>query len=140
MKLPHVRDRVSRWLWLPPARTSPREARGFMRAVCEDWGIDETIISDALVVVTQLVTCAVVRAQAPCVVRVARAGAGLRIDVNDDCPCPMPIPGRGPVDLAGPCAVGIRLVDGLTAAWGVTDRGPGKSVWAVVKADPAAST
>jgi hypothetical protein len=59
----------------------------------------------------------VVRARTPCVVRVAPAGAGLRIDVEDDCPCPMPIPGRGPVDLACPRAVGLRLVGGLTAAW-----------------------
>jgi hypothetical protein len=110
-------------VWLPSERRSPREARELVRAVCEDWGIDETISDDAFVVVTELVTNAVVRARTPCVVRVAPAGAGLRIDVEDDCPCPMPIPGRGPVDLAGP----VRS-------------GPGKLVWAVLVTDPASSS
>ncbi len=103
-----------------------------MRAVCEDWGIDEKLSDDALVVVTELATIAVVRARTPCVVRVAPAGAGLRIDVEDDCPCPMPIPGRGPVDLACPRVVGLRLVGGLTAAWVWQIGAPGKLVWAVL--------
>jgi anti-sigma regulatory factor (Ser/Thr protein kinase) len=132
-----VLDGGSQLLWLPPERTSPREARAFVRAVCQDWGIDETLCADALVVVTELVTNAVLRAQTPCVVRVARAGSGLRIDVEDECPSPMPIPGRGPVDPAGPRAVGLRLVGGMTAAWGVADRAPGKLVWAVLVTDPA---
>jgi hypothetical protein len=132
-----VLDRRSQQLWLSPARTSPREARKFVRAVCEDWGIDEALCGEALVVVSEFVTNAVIRAQTPCVVRVARAGVGLRIDVDDNCSCPMPIPGRGPVDSAGPRSIGLRLVGGLTAAWGVADRDPGKSVWAVLVTDPA---
>jgi hypothetical protein len=58
-------------VWLPSERTSPREARELVRAVCEDWGIDETISDDAFVVVTELVTNAVVRARTP-------ASSGLR--------------------------------------------------------------
>jgi hypothetical protein len=126
-------------LWLPPERTSPREAREFVRAVCEAWGIDETRSGGALVVVTELVTNAAVRARTASVVRVARAGVSLRIDVEDSSPRPMPIPGRGPVDLSGPRGLGLQLVGGLTAAWGVADRAPGKLVWAILAPDPASS-
>jgi hypothetical protein len=132
-----IRGRRGHQLWLPPARTSPRRAREFVRAVCVDWGIDETRCGGALVVITELVTNAAVRARTSCVVRIARAGVGLRIDVEDSSPRPMPIPGRGPVDLAGPRALGLRLVGGLTAVWGVVDRAPGKLVWAVLAPDPA---
>jgi anti-sigma regulatory factor (Ser/Thr protein kinase) len=136
--VPQAYDEGSRWLWLPPVRTSPREARELVRAVCTSWGVDEAIASDALIVVTVLVTNVVVHARTPCIVRVARAGTDLRIDVSDECPHPLPIPGRGPVDLAGPRAVGMRLVNRLAAAWGVTDRAPGKAVWAVLRTDSTA--
>jgi anti-sigma regulatory factor (Ser/Thr protein kinase) len=136
--VPHAHDEGSRWLWLPPVRTSPREARELVRAVCTGWGVDAAVASDAMIVVTVLVTNAVVHARTPCVVRVARAGTDLRIEVNDECSHSLPIPGRGPVDLAGPRAVGIRLVNRLAAAWGVTDRAPGKAVWAVLRAGSTA--
>jgi DNA-binding response OmpR family regulator len=101
-------------------------ARRFVADHCRVWGCED-IVHDAELVVTELVTNALVHAQTRCEVRVRRRDRFLRIEVMDE--------GDGTPDLlaAGEHAEhgrGLVLVSAVGSAWGVEARPPaGKMVW-----------
>jgi serine phosphatase RsbU (regulator of sigma subunit)/anti-sigma regulatory factor (Ser/Thr protein kinase) len=87
---------------------------------------------DAELVVSELVTNAILHAGAPVDVSLAVAGRTVRIEVRD----PVRVsPVRG---LAGADAMtgrGLGLVAALTSGWGTEPRGDGKVVWAELSLD-----
>jgi CheY-like chemotaxis protein len=104
-------------------------ARGFVEDRCREWGL-EHVIDDALLVVSELVTNAVLHARSSAELRLVPGEETLRIEVADE--------GR-----AGPDPVlasaddehgrGLLLVAVLSAAWGTEARTDGgKVVWADV--------
>lgn len=72
-------------------------------------------------------------------VRVTRGGGRLQVEVDDAAPT-SPILTRAPDDAED--GRGLRIVDALADAWGVTPRacGIGKTVWAVIPYGPANET
>ena len=111
---------------LEPTETSSAAAREFVRRYCEEWGL-APLVDAALVVVSELVTNAIVHAHSSCEVRLVRKPNLLRIEVVDG--------GRGVPDLQAPDVDseggrGMLLTSAYSAAWGVDSVPRAKVVWA----------
>ena len=102
-------------------------ARQFLRDHCRDWSCPG-VLDDALVVVTELVTNALVHAGPFCELRAVLSGGVLRLQVSDS-GVGMPDP-RAATD-TDEGGRGLLLVNALCAAWGtVALPAGGKVVWA----------
>lgn len=75
-------------LRLPPESTSAGLARDFTAAVCESLGLGEIATYDACLVVTEVVTNAVLHARTEIELRVTGDPTGVRIEVEDRTPVP----------------------------------------------------
>ena len=105
--------------------TSVAEARHFVAATLGRWGC-ERLIDDAQLVVSELVTNAVIHAHTPAHLVVTLRVGRLRIEVTDGghgSLRPQPWDGRR---LGGR---GLLIVDRLAERWGVAHDTDGKSVW-----------
>ncbi|GAA2117425.1 ATP-binding protein [Streptomyces synnematoformans] len=110
-------------------------ARAQLRKALARWGMAELEFA-AVVVLSELVTNAVVHARVPpgrgVLTRFVPLEDGVRIEVHDASD-EWPVP-RVPDESGG---YGLTLVDELSARWGVAERGGvGKCVWAVITAAP----
>lgn len=101
--------------------------RAFIRDICASWGCPQ-LAEQAALVVSELVTNAIVHAHSACEVRASRTASTLRIEVLDG--------GGGDPNprlptLDAESGRGLLLVSALSAAWGVdaVDEGR-KRVWA----------
>jgi|ABEF01.1.fsa_nt_gi anti-sigma regulatory factor (Ser/Thr protein kinase) len=112
-------------LELRPEPASPGLARAFVRQLLADWGVEAGIADDAELLVTELVTNAVVHARTSVHVEIHRDGDRLRFAVSDGSsrqvqlriPSPEAVTGRG-----------IYLLDLLSPGWGVVTTAGGKTV------------
>ena len=126
-------------LW-PSVACSVGGARGFVAAHLDAWGLSQ-LADSAVLVVSELVTNAVVHAQSPyetlIATRLERLECGVRIEVHDRSGSK---PERRDASADDESGRGLALVDALTGGhWGVSDRdGPGKMLWAVCADDGAA--
>ncbi|MET9729466.1 SpoIIE family protein phosphatase [Streptomyces sp. NPDC006458] len=124
---------------------APAAARGLARGAFRQWtelgvpGADllgERLAGDALVVVSELVTNAVVHAgtDVELACRLEPDSAALVVEVSDRHPArpPADVPGDGQE-----YGRGLRLVAGLAESWGVTYRRGAKTVWARLGAEDA---
>jgi len=104
------------------------EARRFVAERCDDWDCGE-MVNDAMVVVSELVTNAVVHAHSGCEVRARIAASSvLRLEVIDAGPGTPDPQVATEEDEHGR---GLVLVSALSAAWGVDSLPDGrKLVWA----------
>jgi anti-anti-sigma regulatory factor/anti-sigma regulatory factor (Ser/Thr protein kinase) len=126
---PYLRDE----LVLAPIRTAAAAARAFVREVLDYWQLalrDNTLVDRAVLVVSELVTNAVLHARTELRLRLELRGDLLHLAVRDGNP-------RMLVIMPGPEAEGGRglwLVDQLARAWGV-NRHPdgGKVVWCTLR-------
>ncbi len=107
-------------------------SRRFVVDHCVEWG-RPGVAENAAIVVSELVTNALVHARAACELTVGLRGDVLRIEVADHVR-------RRPVapDVALDCehGRGLLLVSLLCTAWGSEPRDDGKSVWAELRAAP----
>lgn len=110
---------------LPAHPTSSRAARRFVTEALSRWGCTEAV-DDAVLLVSELVTNAVLHARAPVDLVVRRSRGAIRIEVFDEGQG-TPEPQFGPPDATG--GRGLGLVHAVATRWGVDDRPPGKSVW-----------
>ncbi|WP_067015264.1 ATP-binding protein [Streptomyces dysideae] len=112
---------------------SPAQARRLTRARLNGWSVCEDTCDSAALVVSELVTNAIVHTASSHIVCELHDGADLlRIAVRDE--------GCAPGELGGPHPSGPRseeergrgllLVDALCHAWGALQHGPGLLVWA----------
>lgn len=130
------RHEYSASLALGPDHASVAVARRFIAERCLEWGCPE-LVEDAKLVLTELVTNALVHAGTRCAVRAQYAGGLLRVEVVDH--------GGGRPDPKDPGHFddhgrGLLLVSALCAAWGVDGRPDGrKIVWAELSAPPVLS-
>jgi len=86
-------------------------------------------IDDAILVISELVTNAVIHAKTAASVVVEMAQTEIAVAVHDGSQAlPALIPFSG--ERAG--GVGLRVVDALTREWGWTSAASGKKVWAVL--------
>ena len=107
------------------------DARAMAAGALLAWACPEPVIEDAVVVISELVTNAVLHAAPPVRLRLALAsppeGRTVRIEVTDGSVLPPEV--RSP-STSAPGGRGLRIVDALTARHGVLLSTDGKTVWA----------
>ncbi len=89
---------------------------------------EETVYT-ARLLVTELVSNAVLHGRGTVVLTVAREPAGVRVEVHDESPRPPVVLHRSPMAEHG---AGLRLVSAMAGSWGtepLADGHPGKRVW-----------
>lgn len=124
---------------LDPA--SPRRARWYVDEALVHRGVDDRTRETVRLLVSEVVTNAVLHARSDCHVAVEVGATDIRVEVDDESPEP-PVPGS-----ADPSAVtgrGLHFLDELSTAWGWTatdSDGTGKCVWfEVARADVVPTT
>ncbi|MFJ5936503.1 ATP-binding protein [Streptomyces sp. NPDC093071] len=97
-------------------------------------GADEPLAETLVLIISELVTNAVVHTGCPAVLRMLFAAeGGVRVEVADISDCP-PRPRRAEGDDTN--GRGLELVDGLADRWGWQPEGVGKSIWCEVDRAP----
>jgi anti-sigma regulatory factor (Ser/Thr protein kinase) len=110
---------------LPVSVTTPAQARAFVTEAVER-AIAPVPVDDLTLVVSELVTNAVVHGAGEVVVDVTIHDAGIRVEVADAAPEVKPI---APV-VDGESGRGLLLVSRLAHRWGVRRHDSGKVFWA----------
>lgn len=108
----------------PVQLSSAHAARGFVRR--EVAGFSESMVEATLLLVSELVTNAVLHARSSVSVEVKHLRRGVRVEVTDMSPLPPVLLPRS--DTAGG-GRGMALVDAVSTRWGVTAIPNGKTVW-----------
>lgn len=112
-------------LTLDPEPTSVSRARRWLSRQLEQWGLED-LDYDMSVVLSELVTNAVLYARTPITIAVKR-NANVRLEVADSSPVLPNLRGYGAENTTGR---GLHLVSALASAWGCQQTGTGKYVWA----------
>jgi hypothetical protein len=122
---------------LDAATTSPRRARQFIVKTLDAWG-RHALVDPAALLVSELVTNAVVHARTPVDVVVVRMDAGdrgpVRVEVRD---LSDTTPRPAPLSLDSLSGRGLTLVAALASRWGVEPDAEGKRVWFELADRPA---
>lgn len=122
-----------RQLRLPCDPASGRLARRLVAQTCREWGIS-SMISDAMVVASELTENMVHHARSEGWLRLALRGKMLTVAVADSDPR---LPRLRVPGLRAAGGRGLVLVDKLSRKWGTASRFPhGKVVWAVLTVSP----
>jgi anti-sigma regulatory factor (Ser/Thr protein kinase) len=114
---------------LPTFTGAPAAAREWARrSGCREHALE--MLDDALLLISELVTNAVLHGGPPIVLAIDCDGEGLHVRVRDGSPAE---PRRRSADADAEGGRGLTLVELLTTTWGVApvadQRGPGKEVW-----------
>ncbi|WP_243866319.1 ATP-binding protein [Actinophytocola oryzae] len=120
-------------LRLAERSSSAAVARQFTRSTLARWqnGTRGEHVEDAVLVVSELVTNALLHGHGTPLVRLLGSGDRIRVEICDDSPL-LPIAPR--VTPSG--GLGLRVVEQLSSAWGASRRGRGKVVWCELPAAP----
>jgi anti-sigma regulatory factor (Ser/Thr protein kinase) len=102
------------------------EARRLVAGYLHDRGEEDGEV--AVLLVSELVTNAILYGRAPLELRAHTEGSALRVEVRDQEPASPPVL-RGDVDLAEVGGRGLQLVDTLADRWGWSAEDHGKVVW-----------
>lgn len=117
---------VQRWV-LPTDLTAAFSARRHVEGACE--GMSADTVDTARLLVTELVSNAVLHAEGAVVLTIANDHEGIRVEVHDQSPrMPVILEGQPPLEHGN----GLRLVAALATSWGADTAGdihPGKLVW-----------
>lgn len=116
-------------LQLPPDHAAAARARRFVADTMREWGCDDAI-PDAELLVSELVTNAVLHARSATRLTIERDGATLRFSVYDTSPTRPRLRDYGPEAVTGR---GLLLVDRIARRWGVDPQAAGKCVWFEVR-------
>jgi anti-sigma regulatory factor (Ser/Thr protein kinase) len=112
-------------LILPPAGTSPSRARTFVGAQLREW--DLLACEDAaLLLVSELVTNALLHARTDMEVRLSRSDGCVRLEVKDGS---VQAPTTRRFSINAGTGRGLHLVASVAQNWGVRLENGGKSVW-----------
>lgn len=119
-------------LMLPNDPESAGRARETTRLALRAAGLPDDHVERAALLVSELVTNAVVHAASDVRIRVS-ARPVTRVEVEDDNPrLPDPQPPLSPstsMDALEPGGLGLTIVEGLASRWGADRRSQGKVVW-----------
>ena len=114
-------------LQLPHTAQSVRRARRTIAAFLDPTEVPGAVLDDVLLLVSELVTNAVVHAGSPAVVRLDADPDRIKVAVADSEPQKvLSVTDPGPSSSSGR---GVLLVDRLAARWGVEPQRTGKVVW-----------
>lgn len=110
---------------LPPTTESVPVARGFVRRVLDESGVD---VDTAVLLVSEVVTNAVLHARSPftVVATVVSDRAVARIEVTDGSPVAPRVHAFSSMSATGR---GLRMLQRLSLAWGVEPTESGKTIW-----------
>ncbi|MFH9004905.1 SpoIIE family protein phosphatase [Streptomyces afghaniensis] len=140
-----VKERARAYATLPGSSLAPGSARALVRAAITEWTglglpgaehLTDRLADDALLVVSELVTNAVVHAGTDVRLECRLEGddkdtAALLVEVSDHHPSRAPRGGEPETPHDTPeYGRGLRLVGALSEAWGITYRTGRKTVWA----------
>lgn len=89
-------------------------------------GVDEPLADTLVLLISELVTNAVVHTGCPAVLRMLFGGPGVRVEVMDTSDCP---PARRHAEDSETSGRGLELVDGLADRWGWQREATGKRIW-----------
>jgi anti-sigma regulatory factor (Ser/Thr protein kinase) len=117
-------------LRLAERNTSAALARQFTRATLTGWQ-SESAHDDIVLVVSELVTNALLHGHGAPVVRLLEEADRIRVEVCDDSPL-LPVSHR----VSPASGLGLRVVEQLSSAWGSSRRGRGKVVWCELATAP----
>jgi CheY-like chemotaxis protein len=125
-----ARGRQAASLRLGPHTADVALARGFLVAHCERWGCVD-LLDDAQLVVTELVTNALVHGGSHCDLAIVYRDRWLRIEIQD-------FGSGGPdlqaVDVESEGGRGLLIVSAMTESWGVQPLpAEGKVIWAELR-------
>ena len=120
-------------LHLPADPTSARRARRFIGEFCAAAQLPADVCQTAALLVSELVTNAVVHGRTSATIEVHRPAETLRVAVVDNNPELPPI-GNMP-DLTAESGRGLLIVSMLAHRWGVERLGDGKAVWFELRVD-----
>ncbi|MCA1712834.1 MAG: SpoIIE family protein phosphatase [Actinobacteria bacterium] len=112
---------------LPAHGRSASEARRIIEAAVEEAQLTD-LVDEALLLVTELVTNAIVHAGTELELLVSTDGPTLRVEVSDRSPGAIPVVRDQPSETREG-GRGIFLLDALATEWGTRHFGSGKSVW-----------
>ena len=118
---------------LPPEPTSARACRRFLLSTLEEWDADE-FADDAVLLLSELVTNAVLHAGTEIDVEVQLDGDVLRIEVGDGDPR---LPTVRHYSLLSGTGRGLALVAETARSWDVEALPSGKRVWFELEASGA---
>ena len=113
-------------LTLPAALHSVRLARTFMRQHCAEHRLPDGVCDDAVLLISELVSNAVLHGRSEVQLWVGRKGRCLHVSVHDE---NSRHPARVREDPDALDGRGLALVAELASAWGVQDDPTGKAVW-----------
>jgi anti-sigma regulatory factor (Ser/Thr protein kinase) len=112
----------------------PKKARHFVASVLEDWGVPN-LTANAELIVSELVTNAILHGHSCCVVSIKRDLDHVRIEVEDESGESPPV--QHDLELTAPTGRGLILVDALSSSWGWEPSPVGKVVWANISQEVA---
>src|SRR5947209_11229767 len=112
---------------LPPCPEAPLTARGLLAEALVECGHSKKLRDDAQLVLSELVTNAVIHARTRVSVFIHSDPAGVRLAVRDFDRRRPTHTERGPSTGLG---MGLRLVESLAVDWGIQPTADGKTVWA----------
>ena len=101
-------------------------ARCFVADTLNSWGLEQ-LVEDGSIVVSELVTNAIIHAESDFAVSLSSHGDAVRLSVHDHSPAIPVMRTPLPVAISGR---GLRLITALTRRWGADLVGDGKVVWA----------
>lgn len=145
-------DELARRTALPRVKAAAGAARNFLTAVAADWRLPQEVAETLRLLVSELVTNAVLHAAAPAgaadAVRVEVnlvAGSVVVLAVSDEDPTapteralPTARQVKSAKGTAGIGGAGLAVVKALSAGFGTVSRDSGKTVWCVVPVAPGA--
>ena len=114
---------------LPPTAEAVPQARRFARTTLDGWGLD-SFEEAASLLVSELVTNAVLHARTQVTVSLLDHGEQLVLSVGDGSPV-LPVQRRHSREAA--TGRGLLLLDRYASGYGVARGGSGKQVWAVLR-------
>jgi anti-sigma regulatory factor (Ser/Thr protein kinase) len=113
-------------LRLPLSVESPARARSFLSEALTRWGY-ESIRDEAVIVVSELATNAVIHARREASLTVSARPGAVRVAVADG---DSVLPVKGEPSVFAPSGRGLIIVERLSSEWGAQTTETGKSVWA----------
>jgi PAS domain S-box-containing protein len=123
-------------LAVPPVAESVASVRRFAHNALTSWDIPVAVIGDLILVVSELVTNAILHSRSPIELRLSRTSDRIVVAVHDGSTA---VPRRLQSNLEAEHGRGLHLVSAISDQWGVRPTEDGKSVWCEVSLVTAAT-
>jgi anti-sigma regulatory factor (Ser/Thr protein kinase) len=111
------------------------EARHWLDAFLAERDVAAPVVEDATLIVSELVTNALVHGRGVAVLRAAMTEDGIQVSVTDsgdELPLTRPLE-HDPVGREQIGGLGLNIVERVATSWGVASFPGGKTVWATVR-------